>query len=357
MPLFPPENARSLLRLRAIARDADAAFALTTSGVLEGLNASDSGADLERTRIVATDSLDAGAADDWRRPDGARGERARVPAVHAGSTAAPRRRIRHANVMTTSAPSSAGHDERSVLVSWLPLFHDMGLVGTALQAAFVGARFVLMAPEQFLQRPVRWLQAISRHRATTSGGPNFTYDLCAAKITEEEKAALDLSSWAVAFNGAEPVRAATVARFHAAFASTGFRRESMVPGYGLAEATMAVTVGNRAAPPVILPCRLALGRIACSPRRVDADPRVLVSSGRAALRGLAMSTRSGAPSPTAKSVRSGSRARASRRGTGGARKRRRRSSARRSPGRTGGGSCAPATSASCARASSSSRAG
>ena len=100
-----------------------------------------------------------------------------------------------------------------------------------------------MSPTAFLQRPARWLEAISRYRATTSGGPNFAYELCVNKITEEQRASLDLSSWSVAFNGAEPVRSETLERFAATFAGCGFRREAFQPCYGLAEATLIVSGG------------------------------------------------------------------------------------------------------------------
>ncbi len=132
-----------------------------------------------------------------------------------------------------------------MIVGWLPLYHDMGLIGNVLQPLFVGATCVLMSPVAFLQRPSRWLRAISRYRATTSGGPNFAYELCARKIAPEEREGLDLSCWEVAFNGAEPVRADTLERFAEAFAAHGFRREAFYPCYGLAEATLFVSGGER----------------------------------------------------------------------------------------------------------------
>src|SRR5437868_12750980 len=113
----------------------------------------------------------------------------------------------------------------------------MGRIGNALQPLHAGATCVLMSPVAFLQRPMRWLEAISRYRGTTSGGPNFAYELCVRKATPEALAGLDLTSWRVAFNGAEPVRAETLERFAAAFAACGFRPEAFYPCYGLAEAT------------------------------------------------------------------------------------------------------------------------
>ena len=131
--------------------------------------------------------------------------------------------------------------DQSVIVGWLPLYHDMGLIGNVIQPLFVGAPCILMSPTAFLQKPFRWLQAISRYRATTSGGPNFAYDLCVRKINDEQRATLDLSSWQVAFNGAEPVRHETLKRFAQAFAPCGFNFDAFRPCYGLAEATLLVS--------------------------------------------------------------------------------------------------------------------
>jgi amino acid adenylation domain-containing protein len=127
----------------------------------------------------------------------------------------------------------------------------MGLIGGILQPLYGGFPVVLMAPVAFLQRPIRWLEAISRYGATTSGGPSFAYDLCVRKTTPEQREGLDLRSWEVAFNGAEPVRAEAMARFAEAFEASGFRREAFYPCYGLAEATLIVSGGEKAAPAVV----------------------------------------------------------------------------------------------------------
>jgi acyl-CoA synthetase (AMP-forming)/AMP-acid ligase II len=143
------------------------------------------------------------------------------------------------------------HTERSTIVGWLPLYHDMGLIGTVLQPLYMGIPCVLMPPMAFLQRPFRWLQAISRFKATCSGGPNFAYDLCVRKVTPEQRATLDLSSWASAFNGAEPVRQETLERFAMAFEPCGFRRQAFHPCYGLAEATLIVSGGQKTTLPTV----------------------------------------------------------------------------------------------------------
>src|SRR5262249_55158621 len=137
-----------------------------------------------------------------------------------GSTATPRGvELTHRNLIANSAMIWHGfeHTPHSRGVIWLPPYHDMGLIGGILQPIYGGFPVVLMSPLHFLPNPLRWLQAIARFRATTSGGPNFAYDLCVRTTTPEQRASLDLSSWEVAFNGAEPIRAATIERFTAAF--------------------------------------------------------------------------------------------------------------------------------------------
>ena len=161
-----------------------------------------------------------------------------------GSTATPKGvMLTHDNLLHNERMIRIAFEQtqQSIILGWLPLYHDMGLIGNVLQSMYCGARCVLMSPLSFLQRPVRWLEAISRYRATTSGGPNFAYDLCVRKIGMQERTDLDLRSWTVAFNGAEPIRHGTMDRFAAAFEPYGFRREAFFPCYGLAEATLFVS--------------------------------------------------------------------------------------------------------------------
>lgn len=163
-----------------------------------------------------------------------------------GSTADPSGVIvTHANLMANMEMIrlAFGHDADTRMVSWLPLFHDMGLVGGLLQPLYVGGTAVLMAPMDFIQRPLRWLHAISRHGGTTSGGPNFAYALCAERIRPDQLRGLDLSSWRVAFCGAEPVRADDLRRFAECLAPAGFDPAALFPCYGLAEATLFVSGG------------------------------------------------------------------------------------------------------------------
>jgi len=164
-----------------------------------------------------------------------------------GSTGAPKGVIvTHGNLMDNQRviAEAFGHDTTStVVVGWLPMYHDMGLIGNVLQPLFLGRPCILMSPMDFMMRPIRWLRAIERYGATTSGGPNFAYELAVQKIPEQEAASIDLSSWELAFNGAEPVRAATMARFARHFRHAGFSAASFYPCYGLAECTLFVTGG------------------------------------------------------------------------------------------------------------------
>jgi acyl-CoA synthetase (AMP-forming)/AMP-acid ligase II len=165
-----------------------------------------------------------------------------------GSTSTPKGvMVTHGNLLHNLGYANyvEENDSESVSVSWLPVIHDMGLIEGVLEPLFAGYPAYLMAPAAFLQRPVRWLRAMSKYRATNSGGPNFAYDLCVRKITDAQTAELDLSAWRVAYNGAEPVRADTLTSFHERFQRAGFNWRSFYPVYGLAEATLVVSSGRR----------------------------------------------------------------------------------------------------------------
>ena len=170
-----------------------------------------------------------------------------------GSTGTPRGVVvSHANLIDNhrQLEQNFGHDEQTVIVSWLPMFHDMGL-GNVLGALWAAVPCVLMSPGAFLQKPVRWLRAISTYRGTSSGGPDFAYDLCVRRISPEERSGLDLSSWRMAYNGSEPVRAATLSRFTEAFSPSGFRRQAFHAVYGLAEATLFVSGEDAREGPIV----------------------------------------------------------------------------------------------------------
>lgn len=160
-------------------------------------------------------------------------------------------------------------DDQEIAVYWLPPHHDMGLIGAVLEMIYLGCTTVLMSPSAFIKRPMRWLEAISKNRGTFTTAPNFAYQLCVERSTPAERAALDLSQWAVAMNGAEPVRADTMRDFVAAFAPSGFRAEAFCPVYGLAEATLLVSGGSDSAAPLV--CHLDRGGLETD-RVVDAAP-------------------------------------------------------------------------------------
>ncbi|MBU3890346.1 non-ribosomal peptide synthetase [Methylosinus sp. KRF6] len=246
VPAYPPSG-RHLQRLQAIFADAAPAAIMTTLALHERFGAeAEEKLGAGKYRWSVTDRIESDGAD-WR-PIAIDPDRLAFLQYTSGSTGDPRGvMVSHGNLLANQAliKESFRHSERSTLVGWLPLYHDMGLIGNILQPLYVGATAVLMSPMAFLEKPIRWLRAISAYRARTSGGPNFAYDLCARKITAEEKRDLDLSCWTIAFSGAEPVRAATLDRFASAFAECGFQRDSFFPCYGLAEATLVVTAPTR----------------------------------------------------------------------------------------------------------------
>jgi 8-amino-7-oxononanoate synthase/acyl carrier protein len=284
VPAYPPRRNRRMTRIEGIAADAGAKVALCTSKVVEQVrNVIDQTPDLTNLHWVATDALAKGLEDRWRfRPT--HEDALAFLQYTSGSTGIPKGvMLTHKNLMHNSAQICYAfeHTRSGTGVFWLPSYHDMGLIGGILQPVFIGRPNTLMSPMSFLQKPFRWLKAISRYRGTTSGGPNFAYELCVDKITEEQKAELDLSSWLVAFNGAEPVRPSTLDRFSEAFASCGFRREAFYPCYGLAEATLIVTGGYKLYPPVVdrFDGKSLEKRMVVKTRDADLNGRALVGSG------------------------------------------------------------------------------
>ncbi|AZG15470.1 condensation domain-containing protein [Cupriavidus pauculus] len=248
VPAFEPGAVRSaqVARLRAMATDAEPSVLIATAA--QAAAHADALADIApAARIVHADAAHAPAPSGWQ-PYRAEPRTLAFLQYTSGSTAAPKGvMVSHGNVMANEAAIADGmgigpHD---VIATWLPLYHDMGLIGGLLQPMFVGVPVVMMSPQRFLERPVRWLQAISRHRATVSGGPDFAYRLCVERVRDSQLDGLDLSSWAVAYSGAEPVRADTLRAFVDRFAPAGFRAPALYPCYGLAEATLFVTGGPR----------------------------------------------------------------------------------------------------------------
>lgn len=223
-------------------------------------------------------------------PVAARGDDLVLLQYTSGSTGAPKGvRVSHRNLLANEAmiQSRWGNHAASVIVSWLPHFHDMGLIGKILQSLYVGAELVLMPPAAFIQRPARWLQAISRHRASNSGAPNFAYEACLRDIDDRQLAALDLSSWQVAWSGAEPVRARTLNAFASRFARCGLRAEALSGSYGLAEATLMVTSAHPCPTPLLRVDAAALqsGRVQVLERAQPGQPGLDCADGDAWLAG------------------------------------------------------------------------
>jgi acyl-CoA synthetase (AMP-forming)/AMP-acid ligase II len=202
-----------------------------------------------------------------------------------GSTSDPKGvAVTHANLLANleMIRVSLGNTRQSTCVNWVPLYHDMGLILNALEALYVGALCVLMAPNAFMQRPLNWLRAISHYRAEVACSPNFGFDLCASRYRADQMEDIDLSSWKVALNGAEPVHAETIGRFNKTFASHGFDPRAVFPAYGMAEATLLIAGGERGADHVTrMVSRSGLQAHAVRPPVDQADAQTLVGCGRA----------------------------------------------------------------------------
>ncbi len=247
-PVYAPRRNASFERVRHIVASAQAAVLLAPAQAAAVPEAEQPAWDaLTRAglRWLATDTLPPSLAGRWHMPDIGPDTLA-VLQYTSGSTGHPKGvRLCHRHLLANvgAGARAMGCNPASVGVSWLPPYHDMGLIGGVLQPLYSGFPVYLMAPAAFLQRPLRWLDAISRYRATHSAGPNFAYDLCVQRVRPEQLAALDLSSWRMAANGAEPVRAAVLREFARTFAPAGFDARAFFPCYGLAESTLFVTGG------------------------------------------------------------------------------------------------------------------
>jgi acyl-CoA synthetase (AMP-forming)/AMP-acid ligase II len=254
VPAYPPRKNQNLIRLQSIVEDASAQVLLTGAAINENLKDSfENVLNSAKLHWVSTDQLFADQVGEWQRPQISSDTLAFIQYT-SGSTGNPKGvMISHGNLLHNSAIiyKCFEHSSDSRGFIWLPPYHDMGLIGGILQPIYGGFPVTLMAPVDFLQKPLRWLQAISHYKATTSGGPNFAYDLCVQKVTSEQKETLDLSSWEVAFTGAEPIRAETLDRFATAFESCGFRKNAFYPCYGMAETTLIVSGGIKASLPIV----------------------------------------------------------------------------------------------------------
>jgi len=263
VPTYPPDPnrlQRTVQRLQAVVTDSDATVVMTNSTILGAVQQIwNVVPQLEAKRWLATDGDGDGAASE--PPVRVKPDDLALIQYTSGSTGRPRGvMLTHGNLMAnermlgrafdTSPEAAFDLSEGDVWFSWLPTFHDMGLIASVLGPLHAGSPLVFMAPEHFLLRPMRWIHGMSRHAATLCGAPNFAFDLCVRKATAAEIEQLDLSRWRVAWNGAEPVRPDTIDRFSETFAPCGFRRRAFLPCYGLAEAALIVSGGPSTAMPV-----------------------------------------------------------------------------------------------------------
>ncbi len=253
VPAYPPRRNRKASRIRSIVVDANARWALSSTSIVDQLSGDQQHDDLIGVQLLGTDDPACRNITAWQRPKLSEHSLA-VLQYTSGSTGSPKGvMLNHRNLIANSelileafAPSG-----QFIGMTWLPTYHDMGLVGGVLMPLYMGRPNVLMSPMTFLQRPSRWLQGISKYNVTISGGPNFAYQLCADKVVDSEIEGIDLSKWQIAFNGAEPIRASTLNDFATRFAKYGFDPGAALPCYGMAETTLIVTGGPTEPRPII----------------------------------------------------------------------------------------------------------
>jgi len=284
IPAYPPRPNRPIPRIQAILRDARPPLVLTTANILADVERRSSHTpELKAAHWLSTDAETLASGDEWRAPK-ISADTLAVIQYTSGSTSKPKGvMLSHGNLMHNLGLIREGFHlgQEEVGVFWLPPYHDMGLIGSILEPMYIMGSAVLMSPAFFLQRPARWLQMISQHRATISGAPNFAFNLCVEKVTPEQMVGLELSRWRLAFCGAEPIHYETLRRFHKTFAPYGFRRDAFYSCYGLAEATLFACGGcGPSAPVVTYVQRKALEQNLVVPTNADApDSVALVGCG------------------------------------------------------------------------------
>ena len=254
VPAYPPRRNRNMQRIEAISDDCQAKVALTEHDVLDrSEDLLDEAPHLKQLQWLASDRIPDIEGVGWNPPP-IQPDQLAMLQYTSGSTGTPKGVVlSHANLIHNVQLICYSFEPRrhGCGLSWLPTYHDMGLVGGVLFSMFYGRPSVLMSPMAFLQKPIRWLRGITKYNVMISGGPNFAYDLCTDKITDDQLAGLDLSSWEVAYNGAEPVRADTLARFNERFGPYGFKPGTFYPCYGMAETTLIVTGSHKGKPPLV----------------------------------------------------------------------------------------------------------
>ncbi len=274
VPAMPPPNNRPIEPLLDLLNDTGARVALASATIADRLQKRLAGATAPSLTWLPPPAIASLAEPRLPVP---RPADLAVLQYTSGSTTAPKGvMLTHATLVSNvrMLAEHLGAEPTDRIAGWLPPYHDMGLIGAVLGPLYVGCEATLLPPALFLQRPLRWLQAISRYGATISGGPNFAYDLCVRRSTPDERARLDLSSWRVAFSGAERVRRETLQRFAAAFEVAKFRSRAFCPCYGLAEATLGVSFTDVGEGPRV---ELAAGGTSA---RLEPAERGLVSNGR-----------------------------------------------------------------------------
>jgi acyl-CoA synthetase (AMP-forming)/AMP-acid ligase II len=257
VPVPPPDAGRlkrALPRLRAIVKDANATFALTTQRFLSILQEAELDfPEFEQMQWIATEEIDLTVAQQWQDPQ-INPDTLAYLQYTSGSTSTPKGvMISHHNIMhhCSYLQKACGYDAESVSITWMPYFHDYGLVEGLTEPLYNGHPCYVMSPLAFIKQPIRWLQAISTYRGTHSQAPNFAYEQCVGRVTELQLQSLDLSSWVAAGNAAEPINPRVLEEFFEKFAPCGFRWETFAPAYGLAEDTLLVSTSPRGEPPVL----------------------------------------------------------------------------------------------------------
>lgn len=251
VPVYPPQRNNNLNRLLSIAKDAEAKIGLTTTSILFSIKKK-SDLELFQLKLIATDTIQADPRNFIYHPNSS--ENLAFLQYTSGTTGNPKGvKVSHGNIIHNQKiiHKACGLSKESIVVSWLPLFHDMGLINHVFHPLYLGCLSILMPPVSFIQKPIRWLKAITKYKANASGAPNFSYDLCTRKIGNEQLLDIDLSSWDLAYCGAEPIQVKTLEQFNQKFSKCNFKYTSFYPCYGIAESTLFVSGGLKDCQPTI----------------------------------------------------------------------------------------------------------
>jgi acyl-CoA synthetase (AMP-forming)/AMP-acid ligase II len=255
VPVPPPESGRlkrTLPRLKAIVQDAGASIALTTTGILELIQNVEEES-FEQMRWITSESIDLSLAEDWQDPQIDKEQLAYLQYT-SGSTATPKGvMLSHFNLMHHAGylKRACGYESSSITLTWMPYFHDYGLVEGIIVPLYNGTPCYLMSPFAFIKRPLQWLHNITKYGITHSQAPNFAYELCVRKVKTEDLSRLNLESWQAAGNAAEPINPRVISEFIETFADCGFRPETFAPAYGLAEYTLLVSSKPKGTVPIL----------------------------------------------------------------------------------------------------------